>query len=98
MSADTRPRWEYRVVKPPREPSKKEVRDPSGLLDEAATEGWELDETLDYVGGGTKYLVLRRPVSAAGEGRAESEESDGSDEADAEENTERPNDTEDDDE
>ncbi|UPV99719.1 hypothetical protein M0R88_14510 [Halorussus gelatinilyticus] len=66
MSADTTPRWEYRVVKPPREPTKKEVRDPTRLLDEVAAEGWELDETLDYVGGGTKFLVLRRPASATG--------------------------------
>jgi len=64
MSADTTPRWEYRVVQPPREPSKKEVRDPTQLFEEVAADGWELDETLDYVGGGTKFLVFRRPASA----------------------------------
>ncbi|WP_135851269.1 DUF4177 domain-containing protein [Halorussus salinus] len=70
MTADTTTRWEYRVVQPPREPSKKEVRDPSGLLDEMAAEGWELDETIDYVGGGTKLLVFRRPATADAEENA----------------------------
>jgi hypothetical protein len=62
MSADATPRWEYRVVKPPRESTQKEARDPSATLAEAAAEGWELDETIDYVGGGTKFLVFRRPA------------------------------------
>jgi hypothetical protein len=55
--------WEYRVVEPPREPSQKEARDPTETLNEAAAEGWELDETIDYVGGGTKFLVFRRRVT-----------------------------------
>jgi len=56
-------KWEYRVVEPPREPSQKEARDPTGLLNEVADDGWELDETIDYVGGGTKFLVFRRPTT-----------------------------------
>jgi hypothetical protein len=33
------------------------------MLNELAADGWELDETIDYVGGGTKLLVFRRPVT-----------------------------------
>ncbi|WP_276301146.1 hypothetical protein [Halorussus lipolyticus] len=62
MNADAPQQWEYRVVQPPRETSQKEARDPSSVLNEAADEGWELDETIDYVGGGTKFLVFRRPA------------------------------------
>ncbi len=32
------------------------------MLDELGADGWELVATLDYVGGGTKYLVLKRPA------------------------------------
>ncbi|WP_137286819.1 hypothetical protein [Halorussus salinisoli] len=67
MSSDAPPRWEYRVVKPPREPSQKEARDPTATLDEFADDGWELDQTIDYVGGGTKFLVFRRPAGADAE-------------------------------
>ena len=65
MASDWPPDWEYRVVEPPREPSQKEARDPTGLLNEVADDGWELDETIDYVGGGTKFLVFRRPTAEA---------------------------------
>ncbi len=51
------------MVKPPRETSQKEARDPTPTLAEFAADGWELDETIDYVGGGTKFLVFRRPVA-----------------------------------
>ena len=64
MPASASPQWEYRVVRPPREPSQKEARDPSATLDEVAAAGWELDETIDYVGGGTKFLVFRRPAES----------------------------------
>ncbi|UPV73670.1 hypothetical protein M0R89_14120 [Halorussus limi] len=76
MSADTPRRWEYRVVRPPREPSQKEARDPSSALAEAAAEGWELDETIDYVGGGTKFLVFRRPSGPNAERERASAEGD----------------------
>lgn len=53
-------RWEYRTVKPPRNATKKEVEDPEPVLNELGGDGWELATTLDYVGGGTKYLVMKR--------------------------------------
>jgi hypothetical protein len=57
-------RWEYRTLRPPREATKKEASDPTGELDELGAEGWELVETIEYVGGGTKYLLLKRPADA----------------------------------
>jgi hypothetical protein len=68
MEPSATQRWEYRTVQPPREPSQKEARDPSETLNEAAAAGWELDETIDYVGGGTKLLVFRRPAGPEGVG------------------------------
>lgn len=53
-------RWEYRTVKPPRGATKKEVEDPESMLNRLGRDGWEFVATLDYVGGGTKYLVLKR--------------------------------------
>lgn len=55
--------WEYHTVRPPRESTKKEAADPADLLAELGAEGWELTETVDYVGGGTKYLLFKRPAS-----------------------------------
>lgn len=56
-------RWEYRTVKPPRGATKKEVEDPEATFDELGADGWEFVATLDYVGGGTKYLVFKRPAT-----------------------------------
>lgn len=56
-------RWEYRTVKPPRDATKKEIEDPESMLNELGHDGWEFVATLDYVGGGTKYLVLKRAAS-----------------------------------
>ena len=47
------------------------MSDPQGELNELGADGWELADTLDYVGGGTKYLVLKRPAGAAAEDRDE---------------------------
>lgn len=47
---------------PPRKETMKEADDPSAELAALGAEGWELAETIDYVGGGTKFLVLKRPV------------------------------------
>lgn len=58
-------RWEYRTVTPPRGPTQKEIDDPSKLLNELGANGWDLVTTLDYVDGGTKYLVFKRPVPRA---------------------------------
>lgn len=58
--ASSSERWEYRTIRPPRTATNKEVEDPESTLNELGTEGWELVNTLDYVGGGTKYLILKR--------------------------------------
>ena len=55
--------WEYKTLRPSREATKKEAQDPEGELNELGSDGWELADTVDYVGGGTKYLVLKRPAS-----------------------------------
>ena len=40
----------------------KEADDPTDELNELGAEGWELVETIEYAGGGTKYLVFKRPA------------------------------------
>lgn len=55
-------RWEYRTVRPERDETKKEATDPESTLDELGADGWELTETVDYEGGGTKFLVFKRPA------------------------------------
>lgn len=60
-------RWEYQTVTPPRGSTKKEVDDPSRILNELGADGWELVATLDYTGGGTKYLILKRPARTVGD-------------------------------
>ncbi|WP_332899203.1 MULTISPECIES: hypothetical protein [unclassified Haladaptatus] len=64
MSDEPVGEWEYLTVRPDREPTRKEARDPGDILDELGADGWELTDTIDYVGGGTKFLVLKRPRSA----------------------------------
>ena len=54
--------WEYETVRPPRDETMREASDPESLLNEVGAEGWELAATIDYTGGGTKYLVFKRPV------------------------------------
>ncbi|WP_254544250.1 DUF4177 domain-containing protein [Halomarina pelagica] len=56
-------RWEYETLRPPREATKHEAADPKEALNELGTEGWELVCSVDYAGGGTKYLVLKRPLT-----------------------------------
>lgn len=68
MCADRRQRWEYRSLRPPREGTKQEARDPTEALNELGAEGWELVTTVEYDGGGTKYLVLKRPADGSDEG------------------------------
>ena len=53
--------WEYTVIEPPRGPTMEEAVDPSAELNELGADGWELVATIDYTGGGTKYLVFKRP-------------------------------------
>lgn len=54
--------WEYKTIQPPRGATKKEVERPESALNELGADGWELVGTLDYTGGGTKYLVFKRPI------------------------------------
>lgn len=63
------PRWEYRALRPPREETKKEATDPTDALNDLGADGWEVADTIDYVGGGTKYILLKRPRDDATEAR-----------------------------
>ncbi|EMA48763.1 hypothetical protein C448_02803 [Halococcus morrhuae DSM 1307] len=58
-------RWEYEILRPPRDETKKEAANPKAAINELAAEGWRLVETIDYTSGGTKYIVFERPRSAA---------------------------------
>ena len=62
MSRDKYDHWEYETVRPPRGETKKEAEDPKAQLNELAAEGWRFVDTIDYTGGGTKYIVFERPV------------------------------------
>ncbi|WP_254534772.1 DUF4177 domain-containing protein [Halomarina litorea] len=55
-------RWEYETLRPDREATMHEAADPKTELNELGADGWELVTTVEYSGGGTKYLVLKRPV------------------------------------
>ncbi|THE65133.1 DUF4177 domain-containing protein [Salinadaptatus halalkaliphilus] len=63
MTTDRETVWEYETVRPPREATMEEASDPEELLNEYAREGWEFVSTIEYTGGGTKYLVFKRPAS-----------------------------------
>ena len=67
-----RMRWEYKTVRPRREPTKKEAIDPVDELNDLGASGWEGVTTIDYVGGGTKFIVCKRP----GKRESESEDTD----------------------
>jgi hypothetical protein len=54
--------WEYKTLRPPRNATRKEATDPQSALDALGADGWEVTATVDYVGGGTKYIVLKRPA------------------------------------
>lgn len=56
-------RWEYKTYRPQRDATKKEAIDPQAALNDLGADGWELVETVDYEGGGTKFLVFKRPTS-----------------------------------
>ncbi|WP_266079963.1 hypothetical protein [Haladaptatus caseinilyticus] len=71
MSIQSTDRWEYRSLRPPREETKKEASDPIDRLNELGAEGWELTETIEYSGGGTKYLILKRPRNRGSESNDE---------------------------
>ncbi|PSQ12649.1 hypothetical protein BRC98_02840 [Halobacteriales archaeon QS_7_68_65] len=54
--------WEYETLRPPRGATKKEASDPKTELNELGADGWELVTTVEYTGGGTKYIVFKRPA------------------------------------
>ena len=64
MGNREREEWEYRSVQPPREATMKEAKDPTDALNDLGADGWELADSIDYVGGGTKLLLLKRPAAA----------------------------------
>lgn len=55
-------RWEYQTIRPPRDETMKEATDPESVLNDLGADGWELVDSVDYVGGGTKYLICKRPT------------------------------------
>ena len=80
-------RWEYETLRPPRGETMKESEDPTVEINELAAERWRLVDTIDYTGGGTKYIVFERPVR--------SDANDGVDDAEPEDDTSGGDDTED---
>jgi hypothetical protein len=58
--------WEYRTLRPYRGATMKEADDPEDELNELGADGWELAGTVEYEGGGTKFLILKRPASGPG--------------------------------
>jgi hypothetical protein len=61
-------RWKYKTKRPTRDETKKEPSNPEADLNELAGDGWRFVDTIDYTGGGTKYLVFERPVPSDAEG------------------------------
>ena len=62
MTTDQGTVWEYETARPPRKATMEEASDPEALLNEYGREGWEFVGTIEYTGGGTKYIVFKRPV------------------------------------
>lgn len=54
--------WEYETLEPPKGLTKREAVDPKEALNRLGAEGWELAGTVSYDGGGTKLLLLKRPI------------------------------------
>ena len=54
--------WEYETLQPPRGATKKEASDPKAQLNKLGAEGWEFITTAEYTGGGTKYIMFKRPL------------------------------------
>lgn len=55
-------RWEYETLRVPRGETQKESADPKAELNDLGADGWELVTSVDYVGGGTKFLLFKRPA------------------------------------
>lgn len=62
MAESEATRWEYETLRPPRDETKKEAEDPKAALNRLGADGWEFVATIDYEGGGTKFLVFKRPA------------------------------------
>jgi len=62
MGAHRLPKWEYKTLEPPKGLTKRETIDPTDELNRLGAKGWELTATVDYDKGGTKLLLLKRPV------------------------------------
>ena len=71
MSEAQAQRWEYQTFRPPRDETRREAEDPQAALNEFGEDGWELAGTIDYAGGGTKFLVFKRPADSPGGDRSE---------------------------
>ena len=65
MSQSDVRRWEYKTLRPSRDETKKEATDPQAALNDHGADGWELVTTIEYTGGGTKFLVFKRPAGAS---------------------------------
>lgn len=61
MATNRSPEYEYYTLRPPREATKKEAADPVDELNQLGADGWGLITPVAYTGGGTKFLVLKRP-------------------------------------
>ncbi|MFC6723152.1 DUF4177 domain-containing protein [Halobium palmae] len=64
MPTNDATRWEYETLRPKRDEARKEAEDPKDQLNELAGDGWRFVDTIDYTGGGTKFLVFERPVGS----------------------------------
>ena len=62
MDSESSQNWEYKVIKPPSELTKRESSNPERRLNELAADGWRLVETVSYDGGGTKFLIFERSL------------------------------------
>lgn len=67
MGSNEWPSWEYETMRVPRGTTKKEATDPKARLNKLGSDGWELSDTIEYVGGGTKFLVFKRPTDGGGD-------------------------------
>jgi hypothetical protein len=56
--------WEYETLRPNRDEARKEAEDPKDQLNELAGDGWRFVDTIEYTGGGTKFLVFERPAGS----------------------------------
>lgn len=64
MAIEAAKQWEYKTIRPPTESTQKEAIDPTEQLNELGADGWELVGTIEYTGGGTKFLVFKRQLSS----------------------------------